>query len=475
MGLPRDRAGDGWYQRRSQKMNTTDPALVGRLARSPVDPSVMLYMYGDEIDVMAETGRDISAYFPGYGILKAVDPWHPALTLLFDSNGFFGRIGETCDVFCVEPYIYANYSDTRRELAARVKKNVAWTHAAVLYAQRPGLDSRKAVWAYPQNWDHRVWTGERDSRIPSVLENRCFLFFLLNEGVSGFLFYNYCTSYFHLKMNPLFWEGHRAAVQETNVLMPFLLDERLEEPAFEPDTASLSLGLFRHGKDYALIASNLDAYPVKARIRLPDAVKAGALGVLSEERTVPVADGAIEDRFEGCGSHVYTTLAELPSLPMAKILKDERYLRGPHHDTQAGNVASETTGATARANYTIWGYNSALFTIDDDRETCWNTSAWAVWGKKSGDWVEVTFHKPEKISRVVVRSWQPKYFHDYDDTDNLLTDFDLQVWAEDWRTVKEVRGNPSEVIETALDPVTTQKIRVVVKKGLCVAEIEAYR
>jgi hypothetical protein len=160
---------------------------------------------------------------------------------------------------------------------------------------------------------------------------------------------------------------------------------------------------------------------------------------------------------------------------MAKILKDERYLRGPHHDTQAGNVASETTGATARANYTIWGYNSALFTIDDDRETCWNTSAWAVWGKKSGDWVEVTFHKPEKISRVVVRSWQPKYFHDYDDTDNLLTDFDLQVWAEDWRTVKEVRGNPSEVIEMPLDPVTTQKIRVVVKKGLCVAEIEAYR
>ncbi len=41
--------------------------------------------------------------------------------------------------------------------------------------------------------------------------------------------------------------------------------------------------------------------------------------------------------------------------------------------------------------------------------------------------------------------------------------------------MQEVRDNPSEVAEVKFDAVTTPKIRVVVQKGLCVAEVEAYR
>jgi len=473
--LPRNRAGDGWYQRRFEVMNTTDPTLLTRLAGTQVNSALLAYNYGDELDVKAEQKKDISAYFPGYHIYKRVDPYHPVDTLLFDSNGFLGGLGRTCDIFTVEPYLYAMYSDTRREAAARMKKIVIWSHAAALYANRPGLDSRRALWAYPMNWDPRVWNGERDNRIPSVMENRCLLFFLLNDGFSGFLFYNYCTSYFHLKLNPLFWEAHRATVQEINFLMPFLVDEKLEGAQFEPDTASLSLGLFKHGQDYALIALNLDAYPVRARIQLPDSVESESMNVLSEGRSVRLKDGTLDDHFDGFGVHLYTTLSDLPDLPMAKILKDKRFLRGPHHDVQPGNLASETQGATAKASHTIWWYNSAIFAIDGDRETCWNTSAWAAWGKKSGDWLEVTLLKPQKISRVVVRSWKPKYFNDFDDTDNLASDFDVQVWQEDWQTVKEIRGNQSEVVEIPFAPVTTQKIRIVMKKGLCVSEVEAYQ
>lgn len=474
---PRERDGSGWFQRRFETMNTTEPDLIARLTGIRFNRATAAMYFWEEVDIDAEQKKDISAYFSGAEIMKKVDPYHPISTCLFDTTGFIGGFGDACDIYVSEPYLYPTYSDTKRQITARMKKILIWSHMALLCSKRPKLESRRASWAIPMTWDPRSWTAERNARIPSVMEHRCFLFALLNEDITGFSFYNYCTSYFHLKLNPLFWEGHRAVVQEIDFLMPFLLDEKLDEPlVVEPDTASLSLCLYRHGKEYALIAVNTDAYPVRARIRLPAGVTAKTLRVLSESRSVQVVDGAFEDRFGGFGVHLYTTLTNLPELPMTRILEDERFLRGPHQDTQPGNVASETQGATARASYTIWQFNSALFAIDDDRETCWNTSAWATWGKKSGDWVEVAFRQPETIRRVIVRSWKPRYFHDFDDADNLVSDFDLELWQDGkWVKAKEIRDNTSEAVEIPLEPVQTEKLRVVVKKGLTISEIEAYR
>ena len=242
-----------------------------------------------------------------------------------------------------------------------------------------------------------------------------------------------------------------------------------------PENAALSVGLYKHGKNYALIAANLEPQPVRARIRSRLDVGVDRLSVLSEGRSVRTVDGTVEDHFDGFGVHLYTTLANAPSLPMSRILRDPRFLRGPRHHVRPGNLASGTQGATAKASHTIWQFNSAVFAIDDDPETCWNTSAWATWGKKSGDWLEVTLRRPATLRRVVVRSWKPKHFHDFDDVGNLLADFDLQMWSEkQWKTVKEVRGNDSEVVQISFAAVSTPKLRIVVKRGLCLAEVEAH-
>ena len=241
-----------------------------------------------------------------------------------------------------------------------------------------------------------------------------------------------------------------------------------------PDSASISCALYEAEGEKYLIAANLEPYPVKADLEVSIPLAPKSLSVVSEDRKVLLEDGVIHDHFGEFQVHIYTTKAEVPKLVMGDVLHDPRYMRGPHRVIRSGNVASETEGATAKASHTIWWFNSAIFAIDDDPETCWNTSAWAKWGKQSGDWLEVNLAGEKTIDKVVLRTWKPKFFHDSDDRNNLVEDFDLEHWDEKWLPLGTVRGNEKEEVTVRFDPVSTEKIRVVIKKGLCVAELEAY-
>ncbi len=61
-----------------------------------------------------------------------------------------------------------------------------------------------------------------------------------------------------------------------------------------------------------------------------------------------------------------------------------------------------------------------------------------------------------------------------------MRDYELQYWINDeWMTIKAVKGNTQTSATHAFDPVTTQKLRILVtatnSPGTIINEVEAYR
>ncbi|HEX7331590.1 MAG TPA: PKD domain-containing protein [Pyrinomonadaceae bacterium] len=158
------------------------------------------------------------------------------------------------------------------------------------------------------------------------------------------------------------------------------------------------------------------------------------------------------------------------------------------------NVAEDSEGATATASSTL-GDLADMFTaenvIDSVSQNQWDQCCNAAWvdatPDKYPDWVEINFNGPKAINWINVFTLQ-------DDPENSpeptltetftkegITDFDVQYWnGRAWRNVPggAIRGNRNVWRKLAFPTITTNKIRVVVRKALGsyskIMEIEAF-
>jgi hypothetical protein len=162
----------------------------------------------------------------------------------------------------------------------------------------------------------------------------------------------------------------------------------------------------------------------------------------------------------------------------------------PTPDPAGTNVALASNGAAATASSTYSVSYPTSAAIDGDRKGL-------NWGKGGGwndatenvypDWLEVTFRKPQTISRIVVYTLSD----DYDSpaapsrartfTKYGVTDFSVQYFdGSNWLAVPggTITGNYFVRREVAFAPLTTTKIRVVIKRAKGgfsrIVEVEAY-
>lgn len=158
------------------------------------------------------------------------------------------------------------------------------------------------------------------------------------------------------------------------------------------------------------------------------------------------------------------------------------------------NVADRFEGATARASSTLSAPDDKfepLNVIDGTRSGPWDRCCNAAWNDDTPnaypDWVEITFASLTAIDWINVFTLQDNPGTTPDPTPNEtfkkngITDFDVQYWSgRAWKNVPggSVRGNRNVWRKIAFPPITTNKIRVVVRKALGgyskIMEIEAF-
>jgi hypothetical protein len=148
-------------------------------------------------------------------------------------------------------------------------------------------------------------TGSPNLRLPTPDELRSSAYLHLIHGYKWFGYYSYydgepaeC-----LARNPLLWSYTRALNGELTSLSPFIL----ADAPYTPVVCDLPPTVFQaaakeHGGQRYLIAVNLTPQPLRAAMKLTAST---AELLFEEERSVPIAEGALTDDFLPGATHVY--------------------------------------------------------------------------------------------------------------------------------------------------------------------------
>ncbi|HEY0430591.1 MAG TPA: PKD domain-containing protein, partial [Pyrinomonadaceae bacterium] len=158
------------------------------------------------------------------------------------------------------------------------------------------------------------------------------------------------------------------------------------------------------------------------------------------------------------------------------------------------NIAEDREGATATASSMLSDPAETFEAgnvIDGVTSGLWDHCCNAAWTDATPnvypDWVEINFNRPRAIDWINVFTLQdhPESAHDptlnETFTKDGITDFDVQYWTGRlWKNVPggAIRGNRNVWRKIAFPTITTNKIRVVVRKALAgyskIMEIEAF-
>lgn len=452
--------------------------------KSKDKPGILAWYWHEEADIHTDTIPE--KIVKEYKSLCEEDPYHPVEMLLYNSGMFKGVFGEMCDIYTIEPYLYPCYTDTPEKLQNRMNRFIGWLNAIMeaVRMQSVKLESQKAGLAVMQGWDGRAWDQRyhrepSPSRIPSFVEERAMTWLALIHGFTSIGYYNFIIDYWTMEMNPLFWEGLRAVNQEIRMLSDVLLEgEDITERIAQPGSGvkgSVHYQIREYNGDIYVFAVNTTAQNLRFEIPLPTEASKKKFFVISENRTLSTKKGMLSDSFGPFGVHLYTTAGPLSCSTTAGMLKDKIFLKAPQRIHQKGNLASQFSGAKVSSSFKHWNVDHSMFATDDDPFTCWVPSSFFKEGlkiRKPSDWLQVEFPKTEKIKKVIIRSYKPKY---QPDPDRVLSDYTIEYWnGKEWVSLASVKGNKKEIITHTFKPVETQKVRIVVTGGLYVGEFEVY-
>lgn len=390
-----------------------------------------------------------------YETVAGEDPFHPCI-MLNDTVAGIHKYRDGGDILMPDPYPCF----IRGGFAARPIERVSdFVKAAVEAAA-----GRKAVFVTPQAFNYGDY-GKENQRGPTLVELRNELYQAVVHGAKGFLWYTYSqvSNYPELSIG-MPWLSFEVRDLKPAVLAPDDPGITIEVDAPKPE--HIHVAARRVGKQVYLFAVNTATEEQRVRLTVSPALKAGELHVVSEQRGVPVADGAaIEDDFDIYATHIYTTdeavgRRESIEVPLARIADANEARKKP------GNLAFEDSGATVTVSSKS-RYGSTPDRVLDGITTGmrWQDGT----PDELPDWLTVTWPAPVTIGRVVVCTAS-------------IADLDVQVpEGDDWRTVAEVLGNAEERAEATWDdPVETTSLRILVtglmadQKYASIWEVEAY-
>lgn len=402
-----------------------------------------------------------------YEILKEEDPYHPAI-VSDDKMPNTVKHLKCCDIQAYHPYppmlsnkpvndstsISIDADEVNRHLKGQY-------HKVSLVFMHMGFNIR----------DYGL--GPKNARIGSYDEFRGQAIMALASGIKGFFPYNRNVQDY----------------PETLIGFPYLTKELsyFEKAVLAPESEiipkasvdSVKILLKKVGNELILFTSNVSNEKRKITFTLPELpASIKVLNVVSENRSVPIINGAFSDDFDICEGHVYTT-DTAPKLKSVKEIKDEietaykkrqkernLFYQRNADDTVVVTASSVINTYNKQPDSTLWHVADGYIPSVD------NGYGFMYWSDKTPnlfpDWLEIKMKKPAKIGRIEIYPMAKS-----------LKDYKVQAWLDDkWVDVAEVNDQNTDHITHTFPQVQTDKIRIWVTAtngaNSKITEIEAY-
>jgi len=416
-------------------------------------PALLGFYVPDEADAR---GLDIEK-------MEQVREWAKELTpkplmTTFCSPTRFAAYANTVDIFWTDPYPYFHFKGGAK---AKVTIVSNWVTTA-----RRAVKDQKPVWVNPQLFNHHP----PKERMPTYWEERCMTYLGIVTGAKGVVYYAFKPSYDHVKEHPGLWEGVKALGRELSSLSPVLLAPDSSEKLTVKSSLDIHYLLKEYQNKTYILAVNTSPTVGQATFKLPSWGEERTISVFPEDRTISLSSGQFTDNFKAYEVHIYTNDKKLPSCEtIAETDKKSRAADKKWWDLQKDNVALGYNGAkvTASAKASYYGFKEE-HAVDGLRMAHWRPKGGAP------AWIEIEFPQRETIDKIVVVSLYSSFF---DQPGSIkLKSYEVSYWnGSKWTNLASVENNQKVENVHSITPVTTKKIKVTLKLGPGIAEIEAWR
>jgi len=237
-------------------------------------------------------------------ILKEEDPNHPFM--VGDARDVIFRVKDRSNFFALDQLDMGMW--WWYPLPLKKEKRID----ALEGEEVSGLELTPPAFLTQAKTNKPIWVGvqsykKENTRFPTPIEYRAQAYIAIAEGGKGLMWYGgYVTGGMFQAQNKTdaHWPEVKQLVTELKSLQDVFIGATETKPTLTPSDAPVSVALKRSPQRLVLIAANRGEKPVELTITSP-AIKAGAVKVISEDRTVRAGAGQITDKFEPYGVHVY--------------------------------------------------------------------------------------------------------------------------------------------------------------------------
>lgn len=381
-------------------------------------------------EVSPETMKQIDS------IIREEDPYHPTVII-------------NCAIRGIGPYVNA-MALVMPDPYPSFLKNAGWqtpdyTTRLVEEAVRCSR-GRKPVWALLQGSDFSHF-GRSNNRAPSFVDLRNQMYQAAIAGAKGFFWY--CRPWIeHSVEIGLSYLAKEAQLLRRAILAPES-SHRFIAVTGADERGNVHLSSRQVGKDTYFLVVNGSDNEKNIAFKL-NGMGDHRLFAVAERREVGVESGEFADSFKPYDTHIYTTdKTTAECLNIADVYKELE--ANCTAIPKPGNVAHRDCGTVVESSWVARGgkirWSPPLdFVIDGIK----GTSSWGDSKPKELSWVEMTFPKRERISKVII--------------DSNIRHLQLEV-AKDgtWRKVADVRAGRDDrrEVRTMRFPLEeTEKLRV---------------
>lgn len=412
------------------------------------EPGLLGYYIADE----PEIHNTRSDYLENmYRLIADIDPYHPVIVTNDTLDGIVTHGYRCSDILSPDPY--SSNLDYVPNFMKRCREVL-----------RPGQTIMLTPWHSSSQTHTTADYGTAPPYPYRVMRNQMLV--ALTFGARGWTGY---TSPFFMPEIELRY-GLPPIWREIRFLEPALAAPAPAEPLQIETEGELASWIRSTGGHVYLVVVNHKPGDRSATISHPLLNGLSSLLVMSEGRSVAVAEGKFTDRFAEGDAHIYTTdPAAADFTPTAEV--EQELARRKRESIQPGNLLHESRGTRASASkgyYAPWFdqyYYYAINGITDDM-------GWAATHAGADPaWLELTLPEPAQIGRVVIH------------TPNLK-DYDLRFQGPDGQVSEaQIRGNEETVAVHRFDPpVPCLKLRITAisarnvpgASARQVSEVEAY-
>ena len=432
-----------------------------RLLREAVEvcrnhPGLMAYFAGDEPE---GHGHSEEWYEDLYKNIKELDPYHPVFICNYGTSGMqrFQRGG---DIICADAYPdYFTDNTNSRPLK-------------VCYEYIKFASDLRAPWLALQTFDWGLKNPHGAyGRSPSYDEVReqMFLGFLANA--KGFTMY-IATLPGALSNQLRVTQDHIG--READALKDVLLQDT-STVKFSPQNKALYVGLKRLNKEFAVIAVNTSAVPVKAEIIVDKGVS--ELAVSGEKRSVKLANGKFTDTIPPHRAYIYLTQGLNADSVDHQAIRNEISKRDKDrfrpgnlvaagelnrrqiYDYQLGRIPAQVpkiTVSSQLATHTMKKGATQYFLQDGIRATTpMQIMTWTPLASDKQPWIEFELKKEATLEKAMI------FLHKSTLGVQLKSGKILAMTPEGkYIQVGSFANNDKLVIEVKLQAVKTRKVRV---------------